>query len=97
MKFAAQAASEEVVFPVGKFVSRVAGKTAGGDRGRPLHEGLLHAVLLRDACQWGAVVIHPVGNDGPAVVRSFADDVEFIASSGAVFGGVNGVIPWIDG
>ncbi len=74
--FAAEAADEEVVLELGKGVSSVENGASGGGGWEAVEgEG-------RDHSRVGLFVV----NRGPAVVLPFLDDVDFIATGGAVFG-----------
>src|SRR5690606_2691185 len=77
---------EEVVFPLGEGVARVETNRAGGDGRRPMQDGRFEAFLVGDGGDGGSVVVHAVGDEGPAVVSSAADEVEFVAAAWAVFG-----------
>ncbi len=47
---------------------------------------MFHAGFGGDVDHRGAIVIHAVGDDGPAVVEAFFDQIEFVAAARAVLG-----------
>ena len=84
--FGGERGDEELVFPFRKKIAGVKVGAARGDGRHPISEGLFHVDFGGDVDHRGAVVIHAVGDDGPAVVETFFDEVEFVATAGAVLG-----------
>ena len=81
-----EGAEEQTVFPCRKAAAGVEGDRASGDRRHPIRDGLIHAGLRSVTGNGSSVVIHAVGDDGPAVVVAGFDDVEFVAAAGTVLG-----------
>lgn len=82
--FGSKRGDKELVFPFWKQIAGVKVSTARCDRRHPVSERLLHAIFSGDVDHGGSIIIHAVGDDGPAVVEAFFDEVEFVAAAGPV-------------
>ena len=77
---------EQVPLPLGEPVARVEGQAAGGDGRRPEDERLLHARRPEPGRHPLAVVLPPVGHDGPPVVLPRLDHVHLVPALHGVLG-----------
>src|SRR3569623_2998417 len=76
----AQAADECGAAPLRKHRAFVESKTCRRDHRRPIDSGgceLGPSGMARDRC---AVVIVAIGNDGPAIVAAWLNQIEFVAT-----------------
>ena len=85
----AQAADEEVVFPIGITVAGIEVQAGHGDGGDPVNDGRLHTFFIRIEGDARAGVDASVADDGPAVVLAGSEDVHFVAAVGPVLAGPN--------
>ena len=79
-----ESSGEEVVLPVGELVALVEFDAADSDGGGPVVAWGLEFGGLGAIGQGGAVIVHAVADDGPAVVAAALDVVDFVASAGTV-------------
>src|SRR5204863_6520461 len=84
-------ADEDVSFPRGEPLARVERQARGSNRRNPEDERWFHAGRRMLGCRWTrrvarrvAVVRASVGDDRPAVILAGFDDVDFVATHGAV-------------
>src|SRR5262244_578405 len=80
-KLAGQRADEQVAAPGRQQTAGVERHPGRRDRGHPVLERLLHALLVRALVDPGAVVVDAVADHWPAVVLAFLDDVDLVAAA----------------
>src|SRR6185436_3379731 len=76
-----QRADEQIAAPRRQQVAGVEGHARRCNRGHPIADRLLHAVLARAVVDLGAAVIDAEADDRPAVVLALVDDVDLIAAA----------------
>src|SRR5215468_8060401 len=91
-KLADQRADEQVAAPGRQQIAGVERHPGRRDRGHPVLERLLHALLVRALVDPGAVVVDAVADHRPAVVLAFLDDVDLVATARPVL-----VLPQLPG
>src|SRR5262249_32740438 len=75
-KLADQRADEEVTAPGRQLTAGVERHPGRGDRGHPVLERLLHALLVRALVDFGAAVVDAVADYRPAVILALLDQVD---------------------
>jgi hypothetical protein len=81
-----EGSEEQTVFPCREAAAGAEGDGASGDGRHPIGDGLIHVGLRGVSGDGSSVVIHAVGDDGPAIVVAGFDDVEFVAAAWNVLG-----------
>ena len=76
---------KEVVMPFGNQGSCIERYTTGGNRRIPLIYRLIQSALLGPTAHHGATVFQTVSNNGPSVIMSGHNDIDFIAGLWSVF------------
>src|SRR5262249_32212283 len=79
-ELADQRADEEVAAPGRQQIAGVERHPGRGDRGHPVLERLLHALLVRALVDFGAAVVDAVADHGPAVILALLDQVDLVAA-----------------
>src|SRR5581483_3931633 len=78
-------ADQQAAAPLRKLIASIDKEAAWCDGRRPHPYRLLHAVPLDDAlADRAAVVLPPVGDDRPSVIRAFLDDVQLVSAKRSV-------------
>lgn len=77
---------EELVFPTRKPVARIKFDGRSRNRWNPIGLRILHSRQAREFRDDSAAVLQSMCDQGPAVVRTRANDVQFVASHRAMFG-----------
>src|SRR5262244_406684 len=80
-KLAGQRADEQVAAPGRQQTAGVERHPGRRDRGHPVLERLLHALLVRALVDFGAVVVDAVADHRPAVILALLDDVDLVAAA----------------
>src|SRR5262249_47081691 len=79
-ELADQRADEEVAAPGRQQIAGVERHPGRGDRGHPVLERLLHALLVRALVDFGAAVVDAVADHRPAVILALLDQVDLVAA-----------------
>src|SRR5262245_15498091 len=80
-KLAGQRADEEVATPGRQQTAGIERHPGRSDRGHPVFERLLHALLVRALVDPGAAVVDAVADHWPAVILALLDEVDLVAAA----------------
>src|SRR5262249_24469944 len=84
-KLADQRTDEEVAAPGRQQIAGIERHPGRGDRGHPVFERMLHALLVRALVDLGADVVDAVADHWPAVILALLDEVDLVAAARPMF------------